>query len=372
MKLDFLASEQHYIDHMLPIWENLPGDYRGEFYTKEINKREDLIPYKTNHHLTQLLKNKKNPIIGSSYGEVLKLKRSLRPIVLMEHGSGQTYLSDNPYYASGRGLKDEVSLFLAPNEYNAQGYKTHYPDTQVEVIGCPKLDNLLDPKPKDSTIAISFHWDCFILPETRSSFEYFKNTLAPLANKFKLLGHGHPRLINKIKPIYQFLDIEVVENFDEVVERADLYICDNSSTLFEFAALDRPVVVLNPPWYRKDIEHGLRFWEFSDVGLNCNDPEDLIPTVYKALEDPEDIQIRRREITEQIYPYLGESLNKTTKVLIDFLDNYTPKSYYATLNRGFSYTYRGFTFKKNIEVELPLPIYKYLKRNKYFITREGG
>ena len=59
-----------------------------------------------------------------------------------------------------------------------------------------------------------------------------------------------------------------MRDFDEVMERSTLYICDNSSTLYEFASTGRPVVVLNAPWFRRDIEHGLRFWEHADVGVS--------------------------------------------------------------------------------------------------------
>jgi hypothetical protein len=43
--------------------------------------------------------------------------------------------------------------------------------------------------------------------------------------------------------------------------------------------------VLNHPGYRKDIQHGLRFWEASRVGLNVDDPADLSEVVSVALED---------------------------------------------------------------------------------------
>jgi CDP-glycerol glycerophosphotransferase (TagB/SpsB family) len=86
------------------------------------------------------------------------------------------------------------------------------------------------------------------------------------------------------------------------MDKADVYIIDNSSTLFEFASLDKPVVVLNPPWYRREINHGLRFWEFADVGVNCNNGGKLASCVDKALDDPSEIQKRRRQINNILYP----------------------------------------------------------------------
>ena len=95
--------------------------------------------------------------------------------------------------------------------------------------------------------------------------------LAALAERWTVLGHGHPRILDQLMPVYEELGIEPAYTFEEVLDRASVYCCDNSSTLFEFASLDRPVVVLNPPWYRREVEHGLRFWEAATVGVQVGD-----------------------------------------------------------------------------------------------------
>ena len=61
-------------------------------------------------------------------------------------------------------------------------------------------------------------------------------------------------------------------------------------------------MVLNAPWYRRWIHHGLRFWDCADVGLQCDRPEDLAETIARALEDPPEQQQRRREIIRRVYP----------------------------------------------------------------------
>jgi hypothetical protein len=59
-----------------------------------------------------------------------------------------------------------------------------------------------------------------------------------------------------------------VASLREVQRRAAVYVCDNSSSMYEFAATGRPVVVLDLPegrikgiGYRRNINHGLRFWD---------------------------------------------------------------------------------------------------------------
>ena len=114
-----------------------------------------------------------------------------------------------------------------------------------------------------------------------------------------------------------------MRRFEDVVRRADLYIADNTSTLFEFAALDRPVIVLNAPWYRRGVEHGLRFWEFADVGVQVDDPESLVDAIGRALEDRDGS--RRRSIVRALYANLGDATARAADELATFLTDATPR-----------------------------------------------
>jgi hypothetical protein len=58
---------------------------------------------------------------------------------------------------------------------------------------------------------------------------------------------------------------------------------DNTSVGYEFAATGRPVVVLDPPWYRPSVAHGLRFWDAANVGIRVADPAALPEAVERAL-----------------------------------------------------------------------------------------
>jgi CDP-glycerol glycerophosphotransferase (TagB/SpsB family) len=76
----------------------------------------------------------------------------------------------------------------------------------------------------------------------------------------------------------------VVPRFEDVCRRADVYVCDNSSTLFEFAATGRPVVLLNSAAWPKGRGPGLRFWEAAGVGVQVDRPADLGDAVQRAIE----------------------------------------------------------------------------------------
>jgi len=116
------------------------------------------------------------------------------------------------------------------------------------------------------------------------------------------------------------LGIEPVEDFEDVLERADLYMCDNSSTLFEFASVGRPVVVLNAPWYRRHIEHGLRFWEAATVGVQVDHPAELRDAVMQALEDPPEQQAARQAAVRIAYTYTdGQASKRAAQEILELL-----------------------------------------------------
>lgn len=229
----------------------------------------------------------------------------------MEHGAGQTYRGDphssigtHGAYAGGLGRED-VALFLCPNEPTAEANRATYPDTPAVVVGCPKLDPWADRALRRNDppiVAVSFHWNAEIVPEARSAWPHYAAGLAALATsgRVRLVGHGHPRIADRLRAAYNKAGIVYVDDFAHVLDLADVYACDNSSTLYEFATVG-PVVALNAPWYRREIEHGGRFWNLIP-GLSCDDPIDLEWSFTRALEDPPAARRLRARALEIVYP----------------------------------------------------------------------
>jgi DNA-binding transcriptional LysR family regulator len=233
--------------------------------------------------IADLLPDMPDVALVASYGDLRRARRSrFRRIVLAQHGAGQSYSNTNPHYPGGSDNGD-VGLFLAPNEYAANRWRQAYPRAAVEVVGSPRLDSLPVREPGPVTACVSFHWDGYLCPETRSALPHYRNVLGELSRSVNLIGHGHPR--TNLGPMYRKLGIEFVPSFDEVCRRADVYVCDNSSTIFEFAATGRPVVLLNSPAWRRDVNHGLRFWDAAHVGINVDEPGQLVGSVLEALQD---------------------------------------------------------------------------------------
>ena len=224
------------------------------------------------------------------------------PHVFLEHGAGQTYSNDSPSYSGGRG-RDAVELFVCPSVEVAARNLERYPRARAIPVGVPALDDWHSGRReyRSEAVAISFHWDCHVAPEARWAWPHYRAFLPALARKYRVIGHAHPRVFRQLAPEYAKLGIEPVESFDEVLARASVYVCDNSSTIFEFATTDRPVVLMNAPWYRRNVEHGLRFWRQAGVGIQVSAGSDLEAGIEWALNRDPMVEHERRRVVSEVY-----------------------------------------------------------------------
>lgn len=308
--IDLVVSHPHFWDHTKPVWEAL-GDNQGTLYAPRYLMRNG-AEWPPNREV--------NLTLCSSIGDAKMIRSKHRPVAYLTHGMGQSYIGRHESYPGGRD-RGMINLCLTTNEITAKEQQRFYPDVPAIVVGTPKMDKwyLQPPKPmgEPPLIVISFHWECNVAQEAKGALKYYKDIFVTLKRHFNIMGHSHPRIAGDAAKAFKQVGIPFINTFDEVLEKADVYICDNSSTIYEFASLNRPVVVLNAPWYRRNVNHGMRFWEFADVGYQCNFPERLVETIFKACEDPIEIRQRRMEIIEQVYPYRdGKSTQRAVEALV--------------------------------------------------------
>ena len=108
---------------------------------------------------------------------------------------------------------------------------------------------------------------------------------------------------------------------------------DNSSIGWEFLSLDRPVVWLNAPWYRRNVNYGLRFWDFADAGVQVEEPHDLRFAITEALMDTN--RARRREAVADIYAYTdGRASERAARAIEEWHDASLPTIRRRALSRG--------------------------------------
>lgn len=360
-----LASLRHFGDHLAPIWSALPPESRGTFYGPAA-----LPPRRDPSRL----------FLVAGYADAQAVAPN--PYVWCDHGSGQSYVGiTNGSYSGGEG-HDRCVLFLTPSERVSARWRDRYPDTPAVAIGCPRLDRLYhgrlvgveqlvarrphkpqvvgsSPTPATSRevgfgrstsgvashagaaqrgqsaaggngpgeasppiVAISYHWDCALLPETRSAWRYYDPHLPRLVRdpRFRVVGHGHPRLWPTIRRRWAELGVEQWPDVDRVLSEADLLVVDNSSVAFEMAAIGKPVVLLNLPSYRRDVEHGGRFWS-SPPGSQVDHPSELADAIACALTDPAHRAIRARAV-EWAYggPITGDASERAASAIMEVLN----------------------------------------------------
>lgn len=335
MPLDFFARQPHYIDHLAPVWKALPSNQRGIFTVAA-----ELIDY-AHDELGNLGKievynsawlSGDCPILTAGFGDMLRAAReSTRKIISMEHGTGHAF--GKAAYPNGKGRRDLVNLFLMPNEYTARLSRS-VRATRCEVIGTPKMDEwargqdlsilIQEPKHNPPVIAIAFHWGNKHAkpPESGSAFEHYKDILSRLAKSYNIIGHGHPLAAHIYKAEFERAGIEWVVDFREVLRRADVYINDLSSTMYEFLVTGKPVIVLNAPWFRREARWGIRFWDYSDVGINVENPDELFGAIDRTLAEYGTIyENERRRAVRDLYPYAGCSAERAAEVITAYLDD---------------------------------------------------
>lgn len=304
--IDAVASHAHFVDHLAPIWHALPASERGVFATTSTPARRRAIRLGLG---AARLRRSSAPLLCATWGDVRR-HGSGRRVVYVEHGAGQGYGGEPP--AGTSPDPDDgcpVALALVPSETVAHRVRLHHSHAEVVVVGAPRLDGLrLGPPrhPGPPVVAFAWHWDSPLCPETRTAFDHWSSAVAALVRgagrRWRFIGHGHPRIIGRLRPWYERVGVSVSEDSDAVLAGADVLVADNTSLLYEFAALDRPVVLLDAPWYRRDVDHGMRFWSHADMGPRVGDGsvESLRAAVDVSLvSDPS--AARRREVVGEVW-----------------------------------------------------------------------
>lgn len=304
--LDVYTSAANYVDHIAPIWNALPDQLRGTWWTKATGHRRAVeldLPARRTHQPPPA----DHPILVASYADEKVIRQ--RPVIYLEHGVGQHY---NELDASsfGRGNRRNVVLYLATNDYCAERMQRQFPNADTAIVGAPKLDQhipivaerLAAATHDTPTVGFGWHWNGHV-PESKTARPRYARAIAAL--DMAIVGHGHPRIFDQLTPWYQKLGIPTERHFDDLLDRIDVYACDNSSTMFEAAALDMPVVVLNAPWYRRNVEHGIRFWSHSGIGPHVDHPHQLPDAIAHAWTERDWYQPWREDVRRDLYPHLG-------------------------------------------------------------------
>lgn len=348
MTVDALAYESQFLDHLAPVWRALPESSRGSFYVApqlvdrarargiDPLPRAPLDVYRGRPIAPNA--GARRPALVASYGDTKEARRfGYGPIAYLEHGIGQSYGRgdrrgrENGSYSGGAD-RDDTTLFLVPGPDPAERWRVAYPSARVEIVGSPRLDELpgrnaedrINKRDSAPIVAISFHWPAPISVSgyAGTAIGDHSRQLRSIADAYETIGHAHPKgdWPQRAARTFAKADIPFVDDFDTVCRWADVYICDNSSTIYEFAATGRPVILLNAAtWSRRGPELGLRFWAAAHVGQNVA-PGELTPAVVaRALELRDDDVAAREDALNKVYAYRSGAAERAAEAIVDWL-----------------------------------------------------
>lgn len=310
MKVDVVATHEHYLDHLRPIFAALPDEVKGTIHRMK-PRRFSSAPA----DLTL--------VAGKVDFEMMRPS----PCVYVEHGVGQTYLGlEGSHHHPGARHPAHVVGYISPSQLVADSWHGR----PAVAVGCPKLDRLLldGTAPEPRTLAVTWRWNppiARLCPEQRSARAHYLDGMRDLidgwrAQGWTVLGHGHPRARHELEVYWRNLGIRPTWDSFEVLERANLVIGDNSSFLYEAAALKRHVLCLNAPWYRRDVEHGLRFWT-NMPGGDVDSLEQLADLNLAAYVDNGWGELRRRSAVVLAYAYTdGSSSRRAAEFVVGLLE----------------------------------------------------
>lgn len=300
MELSVYCSQRNYWRHLAPVVAELRARGHDVECWSQSGDAEWGPPLVIPHQLHRI----RPLLLVASYADGHRFTN--RVLIYLEHGAGQTYeVGSNRLrlgFAGGGGL-EHVWLFLSPSERVADRWRAAYPHALVETVGSPALDRYhartiaseQDPlapgdrpsAPARPVVAFTCHWyfGGDDLPEGMPALPRFLDAIGELdREEFELIATAHPRVATRAARWWAALGIPFLLDPDEILDRADLLVADNTSLMYEAAAAGIPVLALNAPEYRRDVEHGLRFWSHVP-GLQCDEPEVLEGLIRAALRD---------------------------------------------------------------------------------------
>lgn len=326
--IDAYCSLPGYADHLFPVLEALPDDRRGHLYVPD-NLRRNFEGREGVRFASPPRSDAPLIVAGAQ-----DLTTAHRPKVLAQHGAGQRYIGvSHPSYVGGNG-HELARLFLCPNEKSAAIERARYGGATVRAVavGCPKLDRwrkIPAPSNDQPVIGVAFHWPCHLrtddgddVPESGTAFDTWREHLAPLAERYRLLGHGHPRF-HGLREFWRSIGVEPVSRATDLLGRADILVADNTSLLYEFAACDRPVVAIDDVSWRENVNHGLRFWDqIPGIRVRAREGLDgLCWAIDTSLEPDPELASRRRDVTRHVYGHATSGMaDAAAKAVLELAD----------------------------------------------------
>lgn len=275
-------------------------------------------------------------VFGNGFAPLANLPATTRS-ALLYHGIGVK----DCYYDADLA---RMSVRFVEGEHRAREIRRRFPNANVVVAGFAKLDPLfsrtcaafepaahgLDPtKPTILYAPTFFPSSIEMLPDDwpRQAGE-FNVVIKPHFFTMHHARYGGQR--DKLKRWEKFSNVYVARDEDysllPFMARADVLVSEASSALFEFAALDKPVVWCDFFKLRWTYKGPLRFrltrrmdhtvQAYADVGMHVRRADDVLSAVHQQLKNPDEFRRQRQRCTDEL---IGATDGQAGQRVTDYL-----------------------------------------------------
>lgn len=353
MIIYFDTLHLYYLTQFLPVFRELERQgIRAVF----IFYRHDT----TDTIVAQVIENEKLPVAWvDSPDQAVTLYRKDRPAWVVFGNSFSLLDKLHPDTKTaqlyhGIGMKSDVyrpglmemNIRFTEGPHYTEALERLFPGRPLLEVGYAKLDPLFGPKQHRpvmdlSRIGLSPHQATLLYAPTfyPSSIEMMPDDLPDHFPDYNLIIKPHmftyskaryKKQRKKLEILAKYANCFVVDGFQfnllPFMNSADLMISDASSALFEFAALDKPIIwcdFLKLRWtyrgffrYRFKRRMDQSIAQYADIGMHAPSFEALKNFVLMQLQQPEQFQEKRRKYTARL---IGVTDGHVSKRIVDFI-----------------------------------------------------
>ena len=282
------------------------------------------------------------PVIVASITDARTLARHGHTnIVLVEHGAGQSYvLPDGRRVHAGvsAGPIPSVRYWLGPNAWGWDAVAPVLPNAVPMVVPSPHVLALRQYRERAAVksaphVVFALHWANRLVPESAGSWPWVDRVVRLVAREhpdWQIRVVAHPKLgagVFRSKTAGRFDNVVVTRAWLNVSPYATVVVADNTSMMWEAAAVGIPVVGVRPPhwgtWHT--LEHGLRFPGPNHIPLpyDHDTESDVAETVADLVDHPDMIADEWcRMVAHRVYGIAGTETGTTLDAAMHVIDRH--------------------------------------------------
>jgi|GEM_PF-2467253 len=365
----FVVQYLYHWPHFTPIWSRLqsseiPVEGYATFATKDLPEARELTQSVLSDAGLEIIAGSDEEerlekldsftfdlaFAGANSAGFEIIRKRTQVVCSMAHGLGtkEAYFKDSPADA-------DVRFTEGPQHH--QALRERYPDLNIALSGMSKLDPLFD----GSDLRIESKLQKYGIERGRqiilwaptfypSSLEVLHKSVAKIANSqnyFWILKPHHftyfPRqwkykrqkkLVNTLAKKSKNILLLPPEEYSILpwLKLADILLSDTSSVLFEMVAIDKPVIQcdkygvrlnhrLSPKrLYKKRLDR--KTTEEFDYAIHIDSPDQLLPAIREAFEDPEWLSAGRKTTRENLFYKLdGHASDRIIETAMQLFEN---------------------------------------------------